>query len=260
MKLFEKSRIAGLVEGLKDGTAFQLKLRDRVSAGRVLASVLKRPVRSMLNKDSRFGRPILAVFGIPRGGVIVADIIAETLNADYFDLVISRKLRAPDNKENSVGAIAPDGSMFLDEFTAGSLKVPREYIEKEKEEQLGEIARRNSAFLRGISKDRDKGITQPGRSGRALIALLIDDGIATGTTALVSARWLKAKYAPQELIIGTPIASTQSVGLLRREGFQVESILTPTSFVSVNQFYKDFDQDTDLKVAEILARRMSGQC
>jgi predicted phosphoribosyltransferase len=132
--------------------------------------------------------------------------------------------------------------------------VPIEYVEKEKAEQLNEIAIRNAALMRRSLPSTDSVISRAGRSGKALIVLLIDDGMATGATGLVSARWLKSKFTPHELIVGTPIASRQSVDLLGREGFRVESIFTPKSFVSVNQFYKDFDQNTDDKVAEILTK------
>jgi predicted phosphoribosyltransferase len=105
------SKFSGFLSSLKDGSALQLQLKDRVSAGKVLATVLKTGVV----KRKRDGNDLL-VLGIPRGGVIVADVIAEKLNADYFDIVIPRKLRAPENKENAIGAISQDGStLYLDE-------------------------------------------------------------------------------------------------------------------------------------------------
>ncbi|MDQ3847847.1 MAG: hypothetical protein M3261_02700, partial [Thermoproteota archaeon] len=140
------SKLSGFMSSLKDGSAFQLQLKDRVSAGKVLGMVLKTVIKRN-RKDER-----LLVLGIPRGGVIVADIVAEKLNADYFDIVIPRKLRAPDNKENAIGAIAQDGStMYLDEFMVSSLKVSADYIEKEKAEQIEEIKRRTALYGRALT-------------------------------------------------------------------------------------------------------------
>jgi predicted phosphoribosyltransferase len=141
----KSSKFSDFVSGLKDGTAFQLQLKDRASAGKVLAMVLK----TVIKRKKEEQKNDLLVLGIPRGGVIVADVVAEKLDADYFDIVIPRKLRAPDNKENAIGAVAPDGStLYLDEFIVSSLKVPAEYIEKEKEEQRGEINRRTALYKR----------------------------------------------------------------------------------------------------------------
>src|SRR5690349_15561919 len=125
--IFTNSRFSGFLSSLKDGSTFQLQLKDRASAGKVLAMVLKTVVKKKKEND-------LLVLGIPRGGVIVADIVADALHADNFDIVIPRKLRAPDNKENSIGAISQDGSIvYLDDFMADSLKVSKEYIGQEKQ-------------------------------------------------------------------------------------------------------------------------------
>jgi len=214
----------------------------------------------------------LLVLGIPRGGVIVADVIAEKLNADYFDIVIPRKLRAPDNKENAIGAISQDGStVYLDEFMVSSLKVPVDYIEKEKAEQLAEIKRR-IVLYRTSQETAGAETPSPARppikiteqypitAGKTIV-LLIDDGIATGATVIATARWLRAKYQkPAQLIIAAPVASKQAIELIKKEGKNivdmVETVTTPSNFISVNQFYKDFDQVTDDKVIEILRKRL----
>lgn len=204
----------------------------------------------------------LTVLGIPRGGVIVADVVAEKLNADYFDIVIPRKLRAPDNKENAIGAIAPDGStMHLDEFMIDSLKVSSEYIETEKAEQREEIKRRIALYKRPLTTssneiEKEAEIQEdylPITTDKTTV-LLIDDGIATGATVITAARWLRNKYKPAKLIIAAPVASKQAIELIKNEGVadMVETVTTPANFVSVSQFYKDFDQATDDKVIEIV--------
>jgi predicted phosphoribosyltransferase len=264
------NRFSGFLSSIKDHSAFQLQLKDRVSAGKVLAMVLK----TIVKRNKKEGNDLL-VLGIPRGGVIVADVVAEKLNADYFDIVIPRKLRAPDNKENAIGAISQDGStVYLDEFMVSSLKVPAGYIEKEKAEQLKEIERRISNYripqeAAAEAKTPSPATSPPIKSteqqypitaGKTIV-LLIDDGIATGATVIAAARWLRAKYPkPAQLIIAAPVASKQAIELIKKEGKNVadmvETVTTPSNFISVNQFYKDFDQVTDDKVIEILRKRL----
>jgi putative phosphoribosyl transferase len=250
------SKFSSFLSGIKDGSAFQLQLKDRVSAGKVLAMILKTAAIKRKKDET------LTVLGIPRGGVIVADVVAEKLNADYFDIVIPRKLRAPDNKENAIGAIAPDGStMHLDEFMIGSLKVSSEYIETEKAEQREEIKRRTALYKRPLTTssneiEKEAEIQEdylPITTDKTTV-LLIDDGIATGATVITAARWLRNKYKPAKLIIAAPVASKQAIELIKNEGVadMVETVTTPANFVSVSQFYKDFDQATDDKVIEIV--------
>ena len=187
-------------------------------------------------------------------GVIVADVVASKLNADYFDIVIPRKLRAPDNKENSIGAISQDGSIvYLDKFMVSSLKVTSEYIEQEKQEQLKEIERR-VAIYRPVKKNEE--LHYPITTNKTIV-VLIDDGIASGATVIAAARWIRAKYKPAQLIIAAPVASKQAVELLEKEAVAdiVETVTTPSNFVSVAQFYKDFQQLTDDKVTEVLIKR-----
>jgi putative phosphoribosyl transferase len=250
------SKFSSFLSGIKDGSAFQLQLKDRVSAGKVLAMILKAAAIKRKKDET------LTVLGIPRGGVIVADVVAEKLNADYFDIVIPRKLRAPDNKENAIGAIAPDGStMHLDEFMIDSLKVSSEYIETEKAEQREEIKRRTALYKRPLTTssneiEKEAEIQEdylPITTDKTTV-LLIDDGIATGATVITAARWLRNKYKPAKLIIAAPVASKQAIELIKNEGVadMVETVTTPANFVSVSQFYKDFDQATDDKVIEIV--------
>jgi putative phosphoribosyl transferase len=215
-----------------------------VGAGVVLGNVLRFSVKRK-RKDDR-----ILVLGIPRGGVIVADIVAKKLNAD-FDIVIPRKLTAPDNKENAIGAVMEDGSLYLDDFLVRSLKISKEYIEKEKQEQLQEIERRRALFRPTPNKYRNI---------KDRIVVLVDDGIATGATVIAAGRWIR-RQQPRQLIIAAPVAQPQAAEQLRDDkgataaADAIEIISTPSNFGGVSQFYQNFDQATDERVIEILKNR-----
>src|SRR5436309_9106557 len=119
---------------------FQFKFKDRDSAANILGESLKDKIRKQ--EDQRNA----VVLGIPRGGVVTADIVAKKLSTDNFDIVIPRKLTDPDNKEQAIGAIMEDGTTYLDRELISELSISDDYIEKEKAYQIQEIKRRSSLF------------------------------------------------------------------------------------------------------------------
>jgi putative phosphoribosyl transferase len=225
---------------LKKGMmSLQIKFKDRIAAGEILALLLD---RYMEEDDERTTTAI----GIPRGGVIVADIVATKIDAE-LDIVIPRKLRAPDSVENSIGAIMQDSSLYLDSCTVQSLGVSDEYIQTEKREQKKKIEKMTELYDRPKSREyKIKGRT----------VFLVDDGAATGATIIAAARWIR-KQEPQRLIIAVPVAPSQVVMMLRNEADAVEAIRSPSAseFASVEQFYQDFDFVPDERVSAILERR-----
>jgi putative phosphoribosyl transferase len=220
------------------GRGLQITFRDRASAASILSSILKREIKA--KKKNQQGQ--ILILGIPRGGIIVADIVAQKLNAD-FDIIIPRKLRAPDNKENSVGAIMPDGLVYLDALKLRWLKVSPEYIEKEKAEQLREIVRRAALYRPG---NHEYNI-------RDRIVILVDDGVASGATLISAARWIK-KQQPKQLIIAAPVASEQAAELLKKEVDQLKFIITPSNLITISQFYHNFEPVEDEQVIDILKK------
>jgi putative phosphoribosyl transferase len=220
------------------GKGLQITFRDRASAASILSSILKREIKA--KKKDQQGQ--ILILGIPRGGIVVADIVAQKLNAD-FDVIIPRKLRAPDNKENSIGAIMQDGLVYLDAHKLRWLKVSQEYIEKEKAEQLREIVRR-AALYRPDNPDyniRDRTV------------ILVDDGVASGATLIPAARRVK-KQQPKQLIIAAPVASEQAAELLKNEADQLKFIITPSNLITISQFYHNFEPVEDEQVIDILKK------
>lgn len=183
--------------------------------------------------------------GIPRGGVIVGDRVAEKLSSE-FDIIIPRKLRAPYNEEVAIGAVMEDGFSYLNLETVKELSISQDYIEKEKSIQINEIRRRTAIYS-------NRADTIATRIRDRKIIVLVDDGVATGATVIVAARWIKT-INQYRLIIGVPVAPKDSINLLKKEANHVEVITSPSSskFKSVGQYYHDFEPITDEQVINIM--------
>jgi predicted phosphoribosyltransferase len=222
-----------LILGKLFGRSFHIKFKDRTSAGEILANVLA----DYFKKEKR--API-TVLTIPRGGVTVGDAIASKFNQCEFDIVVPRKLGAPNNPELAIGAVMQDRTAYLNGRVIQTLQVSAEYVESEIDRQVQEIQRRISLY-RPASKPYNI-------AGRSVV--VVDDGIATGATVMVVIKWIK-KYDPASVLVAVPVAPEDTVAELTRVGAKVEVITTPSSFGSVGQFYDNFNQVTDEEVKEV---------
>ena len=209
-----------------------MKFRDRVDAGNLLAERL-----------TEQGYTPALVLGIPRGGVLLADIVAKKLAAD-FDIVIPRKLGAPENEELAIGAVMEDGTSYINRYIVNALRIPQDYIESERIRQVAEIRRRSAAYRKtGLSYNI---------AGKNVI--IIDDGIATGATVIASARWAR-KHHPSTVTIAVPVAPSQSVEALEQESDSIIVLHMPDDFGSVGQFYEEFGPVSDDQVTQIMRSR-----
>jgi len=222
---------------------FQLKFKDRIWAANVLAESLK----DIIKKETR-NKNELVVLGIPRGGVIIASVIATKLDAS-LDIIIPRKLRAPHNEEVAIGSIMEEGIAYLSTDLVKTLDISSEYIEKEKAEQIEEIRRRTALYRQQQANLQSKSSSQS-------TVIIADDGAATGATIIIAARWIRKNHSPKKLIIAVPVVPKQVVKLLKNEADYVETITTPStsSFKSVSQYYQDFTEVTDQQVIDILSK------
>jgi putative phosphoribosyl transferase len=203
---------------------------DRSAAGKQLAQAL----------DHLSGDPVV-VLGVPRGGVEVAAEVAAQHGWD-LDIVIPRKIGAPQNPELGLGAIAP-GVRVLDERMLRTLGVSEEYLEAEIAAQEAEIERRSEAYRRG----------RPPVDLSGRIAVIVDDGIATGGTAIAAVRWAKAQGATR-VVLAVPVAPREAVTRLSEEADEVVCLATPEPFYAVGQWYGDFPQTQDDQVVRLLDR------
>jgi putative phosphoribosyl transferase len=203
---------------------------DRIDAGERLAKGLAH----LAGSDC-------VVLAIPRGGVIVGEVIARELGAP-LDVVVPRKIGAPGNPELAIGAVAP-GIRVLDPRMVGALGVTDRYLEREIAEQEAEIERRQRAYRGG----------RPPQPVEGCVAIVVDDGVATGSTAVAALRWARARGA-ERVVLAVPVAPPQSLERLRAEADEVVVLETPQPFLAVGEWYRDFDQTTDEQVVSALAR------
>jgi putative phosphoribosyl transferase len=206
--------------------------RDRVDAGRVLADRLR----------AYAGRPDLLVLALPRGGVPVGYEVATALGAP-LDVLVVRKLGLPGHEELAMGAIAAGGTIVVNDEVVRLSGVPYELLEEQAAIERVELARRERLW-RG---DRP----WPEVEGR--LVLLVDDGLATGSTmraALAAVRALR----PASVVVAVPTAPAAACERLAMEADAVVCAANPTPFVAVGQSYDVFDQTSDKQVRELLAR------
>jgi len=209
----------------------ELSFRDRADAGRELIPRLM-PYAAQ--------KPV--VLALPRGGVPVAFEVAKALQAP-LDLVFVRKIGAPGHAEYGLGAVV-DGAhpqVVLNEEALGHLRVPPGYIEEETQRQLKEIERRRQHYLAGRQP-----VDVEGR-----IAIVVDDGIATGGTVRAALKGL-AQARPARLVLAVPVAPKDAVDRLRAEADEVICLITPEPFYAVGEHYDDFSQTSDREVTTLL--------
>jgi putative phosphoribosyl transferase len=205
---------------------------DRVDAGKKLAAAL----------IDLCDQPIpIVVLAIPRGGVIVAREVARVLDAP-LDVCLTHKLGAPDNPELAIGAVVEDGTTLLDHFLIEQLGVTPQYLELEIERQRKEMARRAEVYRRGRQRlpvaDR--------------IVIVIDDGIATGSTLIAALRSMRGAGAGS-LIAAAPVGPAEVVHRLQREADRVVCLRAPLDFWAVGSHYQHFNQVSDSEVIEALS-------
>lgn len=179
------------------------------------------------------------VLGLARGGVEVASEVARSLSAP-LDVLVARKVGAPSNPEYGIGAVAPGGISAFDQDAVRRLEIPEEQLVRITQHEEAEVARRLMVY-RG-----DKPLELKGRC-----VIVVDDGLATGITALAAVRYVKS-LAPARLVFSVPVSSTQGAELISPEVDEFVALIMPPLFYAVGAWYDDFSQTTDQEVVELL--------
>jgi predicted phosphoribosyltransferase len=208
----------------------QLPFSDRIEAGRLLGAELAR----------RELPPNVVVLALPRGGVPVGWEVAKALHAP-LDVVVVRKVGVPWQPELAMGAIAGGAIKVLNEELIAHLRVPRQEVNFAVAKQRAEVERREKLYR----SDR------PALDLHGRVVLLVDDGLATGSTMLVAARYVRA-FKPAKMIIAVPVGSSEACERLKKEADDFLCLATPALFGAVGQWFEDFRQVSDAEVQRLL--------
>lgn len=187
------------------------------------------------------------VLGIPRGGVVGAAILAKELNAD-FDVVLSRKIGAPNQPEFAIGAISETGQVYLNPSIDQSEMNLNEYLESEQKKQLTEIERRKK-LIRAI-------LPQAAVAGRSVI--VTDDGIATGSTIIAALQCLRPRN-PFKLIVAVPVASPSRLAEVRRWCDETICLHSTEHLTSIGEFYIDFSPVEESQMLDIIREMVANK-
>ena len=209
--------------------------KDRFDAGRLLASKL----RSFAN------RPDTVVLALPRGGVPVGYEVAKALNVP-LDVFVVRKLGVPGYEELAMGAIASGGIRVLNEDVVRAAGIPDEVIDAVAAEEERELERRERDYRDG----------RPPVDVQGRIVILVDDGLATGSSMRVAVLALKKKR-PAQIVVAVPVGAPTTCAEFESEVDQTICAVTPEPFQSVGQWYGDFSQTSDEEVRALLKRAAS---
>jgi len=205
--------------------------RDRVDAGRKLAA----------NLDAYADRQDVIVLALPRGGVPVAWEVAQALHAP-LDIFLVRKLGVPGHSELAIGAIASGGTHVVNQAVVEQLNITHEQLSEVAAEELIELARREKAY-------RDN---RPAPQLRDQTVILVDDGLATGSTMLAAVKAVQEQH-PARVVVAVPVAAVETCEKFQQQVDEVICVQTPQPFYAVGSWYDNFSQTSDDEVRNLLA-------
>lgn len=203
---------------------------DRADAGRRLAEMLRPQVAA---------NPV--VLALPRGGVPVAIAVAHELDLSELDVLVVRKIGAPWNPEFGVGAVGEDGVAVIDHEALQVLRIGEDEVARIRDAEAAEVQRRVGMYRRG----------RPAIDVAGRTVIVVDDGIATGSTLMAAVALLRERGAGR-IVVAAPVASRESVRELRRVADEVVVAQLPRDFRAVGLHYRDFSQVPDAEVVAAL--------
>jgi len=205
---------------------------NRTEAGQFLAEDLS----NYANREN------VVVLALPRGGVPAAAEVAKKLNAP-LDVFVARKLGLPGHPELAMGAIASGGVRVFNGEVVNALRIPDEVIDAVSAEELAELQRREKVYRAGLPSLDVEGKT----------IIVVDDGIATGSTMLAAVSALRQLNADR-IVVAAPVIAASSYREIQRKADEVAAVMVPERFDAVGQWYEDFSQTSDEEVRYLLAQ------
>jgi putative phosphoribosyl transferase len=196
-----------------------MRFKDRAEAGRLLAKAL-----------AKYESDDVVVFALPRGGVVLGNAVANSLHAP-LDLLITRKIGYPGNEECAVCAVAEEGDMICD---SSASRLDQEWLRARAEKERQEAKRRRQVYLAGREPTPVEN----------KVAIIVDDGVATGLTILLAITVLKSRH-PKKIVVAVPVSSTDAAARIRAEADELVALDVPTYFMAVGEHYEQFPQLSD---------------
>ncbi|MEU0675551.1 phosphoribosyltransferase family protein [Streptomyces sp. NPDC006172] len=210
-----------------------MRFHDRAEAGRILAELLRA-------RHEHGALPDPVVLALPRGGVAVAVEVARALDTP-LDVLVVRKIGAPHQEEYGVGAIVGENVLY-DEAALDRLALTESRLAPVIERERRELQRRERLYRQG----------RPAPDLRGRTAIVVDDGLATGSTARAALRAVR-RLAPRRTVLAVPVGSPEAVSLLLPEADDVFCLYQPATFIAVGLWYEDFEQLSDDDVLAALS-------
>ena len=204
-----------------------MRFEDRSQAGKMLAGAL----------DGFRGQDAV-VYSLPRGGVVLGYEVARHLDAP-LDLIITRKIGYPGSRECAVCAVSEDGEMICDRL--GATRLDPAWLKARAEEEVQEANRRRRVYLEG----------RPPLDAGGKVAIVVDDGVATGLTILLAIMVLKGQH-PKRIVVAVPVSSSEAAEKIRAEADELVALDVPTDFFSVSEHYEQFPQLEDEDVIRLI--------
>ncbi len=204
-----------------------MRFEDRSQAGKMLAGAL----------DGFRGQDAV-VYALPRGGVVLGYEVARHLDAP-LDLIITRKIGYPGSRECAVCAVSEDGEMICDSL--GATRLDPAWLKGRAEEEVQEANRRRRVYLEG----------RPPLNAGGKVAIVVDDGVATGLTILLAIMVLKGQH-PKKIVVAVPVSSPEAAERIRAEADELVALDVPDNFSSVSEHYEEFAQLEDEDVIRLI--------
>lgn len=208
-----------------------MRFKDRAEAGRLLAKAL-----------AKYENEDVVVFALPRGGVVLGNVVANYLHAP-LDLLITRKISYPGNEECAICAVAEEGDMICD---SNASRLDQEWLRAQAEKERLEAKRRRQVYLagRGSAPVENK------------VAIIVDDGVATGLTILLAIMVLKNRH-PKKIVVAVPVSSPDAAARIRAEADELVALDVPEYFMAVGEHYEQFPQLSDEDVIRYMNQQMT---